>query len=123
MLIIIAQWLMAIIAVESVTEIIVASNIMFGFRSLVNKISSFFGELVTCGYCLSVWISASIAFVMPGNICANTLLGIIVDFIIKTMVLHRMSNAFHGLVYIIINRPPFVIVITKPGETGSEQQN
>ncbi len=104
------QWTALIIAIEAVVEIIVDSKIMLPFRNFAAKISpNFFGELFKCGYCFSVWVAIPAAFIAPGEI-----FGIIyLDVFLKWILIHRLSNIFHGIISRIFNRQPYHIVFQK----------
>jgi hypothetical protein len=104
---IIFQWVALIIAIEALTEIIVDSKIMLPLRNWLTKVNpGFLGELVKCGYCFSVWPSFPAAFILQGDIFGIFIL----DIFIKWMLLHRLSNVFHGVISRIFNRQPFHLV-------------
>jgi len=104
----IAIWLLAILYVEAVCEIITTSELFFGFRDWVgNKYPGLPATLVTCGYCLSVWVALTVGFFLPGTISGEWLL----DGAVKTFALHRMSNVVHVFIAKIIDREPFQFVI------------
>lgn len=98
LVIIILQWLLAIIAVESITEIVTTSSL---FEPIRDKIHITLGgtklnlvsELIQCGYCFSTWVAIAIAWALPGAITGY----LIVDIIIKTFALQRLSNWIHEL--------------------------
>lgn len=112
----IVLWLMAIIAVEAITEIIVSSEFFFKARTLISKCSNFFGKLFTCGYCMSVWVSVPIAFFIPTSLTGNFCF----DFVIKLFFLHRASNLFHELASRYFKRLPLVFVLN--WFSGQEQE-
>ena len=116
----IGKWLLAILLVEAVTEIIVASKIMFGFRAGIANLSGFLGELFTCGYCLSVWVSmCGLPYFLPGNIT-----GIMpVDYFIKGIALHRLSNICHGIWKRVNDRPPQEFVISMIKVPDASEKN
>ena len=62
------------------------------------------GELISCGYCTSVWVAA-IASYYTGY----TSLWM---FAIKTFVIHRVSNLVHELFARWFSRSPFSVVVT-----------
>ena len=103
-------WILSIIAVEAVTEIIVQSNIFSRLRNALAKVSNFLGEWITCGYCLSIWISASVAWFLPGDVTHI----VIIDYLIRIFVLHRISNVLHELLSRWFSRLPIVLMIGKP---------
>lgn len=107
MLIYVLRWLITIIAVEAVVEIFVQSEIFIKVRIFFSKLNpSFLGKLFTCGYCMSVWVSATIAWTLPGTLTEYQIL----DIIIKTFVLHRLSNVLHEALSRWFKRLPFELV-------------
>lgn len=107
------QWLLAIIYVEAITEIFVESDVFTKFRLLLKKLSNFTGELISCGYCFSVWAAMPVGWALPGDIFGIFVL----DAILKTFILHRLANIFHECVSRWFGRFPFVFVISKPQES------
>lgn len=89
----IAAWILTIIAVEAITEIIVAGSIFEKPRAYILAKNNFFSDLLACGYCTSVWIAIPFGWALPGTITSY----IIVDIIIKTFALHRLSNYIHEI--------------------------
>ena len=66
--------------------------------------------LFSCGYCLSVWVSAAAALVIPTNLVSqDAWYYVVANFAIKVLVLHRISNLWHEAVYRWINRMPFML--------------
>ena len=104
----IALWLAAIIFVEATTELILNAEILEWFRKLMYKLSSFTGNLISCGYCLSVWISVSVAWYLPIGFRMP-----ILDFIVAVFVLHRLSNIFHEFMARWLGRIPWVLQLHK----------
>lgn len=100
-------WLLAIVYVEAMTEIIIESDIFFEVRNSLTRRNNYFGKLFSCGYCMSVWVSASIAWALDGVITGFVLF----DFVVKLFVLHRLSNVLHELWRRWFDRVPFVMVI------------
>lgn len=108
---IIIIWLAATIAVEAFIELVVDSTmpVLNWWRNQLNKWNPrFFGKLFSCGYCFSVWASASVAWALPGSLVEYWWL----DIIIKTFLLHRLSNVAHKVISRLMNRLPFEIVVT-----------
>lgn len=95
------------IFVEALTEIIVASQIMARFRETAFKLNTKLGELVTCGYCTSVWIAASVAWIID--------LGFhpVINYFLALFIIHRLSNIWHEAVVRWLNRAPFAFQINK----------
>ena len=105
-------WLAAVIAVEAVTEIIVSSDmpLILWFRNVCAKYNPrFLGKLFSCGYCMSVWIAAMIAWSLPGQLTGY----VVLDVILKIFIIHRCSNIFHEGLSKWFKRLPFEIVLTK----------
>jgi len=101
-------WLAVIIYVEAVTEIITSSGLFKKFREKIEEKNEFLGNLVSCGYCCSVWVSITVAWTIPGAIIFP-----LVDFVIKVFVLHRLSNILHEGFSRWFSRHPWMIVLQK----------
>lgn len=112
-------WVTAVIAVEAVTEVLVDSSIFFNFRVWVSKWSKFFGELLSCGYCTSVWVAGVFALIIPLNVVDSRC----VNLILCWLVLHRLSNVLHGIVGRIMKRLPIEMVLTVVHVPGDAQPN
>ena len=95
-------WAAVVIFVEAVTEIIVSGEVFFGLRDAISSKSEFLGKLVNCGYCTSIWVSATVAWAVPLPVTGHWF----VDIPIKIFVIHRLSNAFHELIYRWLERVP-----------------
>lgn len=103
-------WVTVIIAIEAIVEILTESILFEGFRSRLHdlpweKPRWYFSGLFSCGYCLSVWVSAAGAFVIQDSI-TNIF---VVDIIIKIFVLHRLSNIWHEVMKRVLDRIPLVL--------------
>lgn len=108
-------WIFVIIYVEAVTEVIVSGSIFVRFRNAISKKSEFLGDLISCGYCLSVWVSATIAWGLPGRIfqsMSQHQAFFYVDIFVKIFVLHRLSNILHEGISRWIGRYPWVVSIS-----------
>lgn len=110
-------WVALIISIEAIIEIIVNGDIFLSFRNFLVKVNpSFLGKLVSCPYCLSVWVAATHSWMLPGSISSVTLPNFeycyIIDFVLKTFIAHRLSNLWHGLSRRIIEKSPFELVMT-----------
>lgn len=101
-----------VIVTEAVTEIITSSKIADPFRAAlfrftypdeqhergVQPILEFVYNLVTCGYCCSVWVAAVAALVAPN------IIGIpVANWVVLTFLIHRLSNFWH-VVYELIRK-------------------
>lgn len=113
------------IAVERLTELLLTSELLsvFGLKWLRDKIkelaypideppnNNWFqtvkvaaDKFLTCGYCISVWVSMYIATFVDFTIFNNHTH----DWIIKVLLLHGLSNAIHGGYKLVSNWPLFV---------------
>ena len=111
-------WCLVVIAVEAITEIIVASDLFFNIRDkLSTKFPESIGKLVNCGYCASVWISMGAAFIAPGTLTKY----MVVDIIIKIFAIHRLSNVFHEFMKRWLDRIPKTFIVHKTGVSTTEQ--
>ena len=100
--------LLLIIFVEAVTEIIVASAMFAPLRKLSTK-SDFLGELVHCGYCTSVWVSASVSWIVPLDISSYFW----INYVLTVFILHRLSNLLHEFNSKWLNRRPIPLSVYK----------
>lgn len=96
-------WLAAFVATEAVVELITASKVLFNFRDWVAQRSAFFGDLINCGYCTSVWVATLLfSYYLPVGYklqaaCADSVMVWLVVLVAKAAVVHRMSNVIHEL--------------------------
>lgn len=113
-------WMGCIVAVEALTEIIVASDIATRFRTWFYNLNDFTAKLISCGYCLSVWVSMPFALVVPNGFTDYFIL----NWVISVLILHRLSNATHGVIGFITNGavPEFVLNLVhhKNGEDDED---
>ena len=100
--------LLLIIFIEALTEIIVASAIFAPIREVSTKYS-YLGELMHCGYCTSVWVSASVAWIAPLAIGPHFL----INYALTVFILHRLSNLFHEFNSKWLNRRPLSLSVYK----------
>ena len=104
--------ILLVICVEAITEILVSGSIFQKPREFIARNSSFIGELVHCGYCTSVWVSAAVAWVFV--VWVWTLTPIFwINYIIATFVIHRLANLFHELSSKWLNRRPISFAVHK----------
>ena len=121
-------WIMAVICVEAIVEIEVNSDLFAGIRDRIAKIKGlpgwYLNGLFSCGYCLSVWVSAVIALFIPTKIIPSagslfdmpTVIVGIANYLLIVFVLHRLSNIWHEVVYRWIERLPYIISIRSSSE-------
>ena len=79
--------ILAIIAVEALTEIFMESALFDSIRVWLGKRGWLMDELVTCGWCVSVW-AACIVF---------ALLWYGLWWILAVIAIHRLSNFLHDI--------------------------
>lgn len=113
-----ALFVLLVIAVEAVTEVLVAAKITDGLRAYLftrafppvpedhpegepppvgGRGWRFFQALLQCGYCTSVWVA------MPFAIAAPSLLPWCANWLVMVFALHRLSNWLH-VAYEIIKK-------------------
>jgi len=94
MLTFIVFFLVCIIAVEAAVELLVKSVIFDGFSTWFASLGTFAKELISCGYCTSVWVA-----VLPALFLAyfqDWASGLIV-FPLFLLALHRSANYLHNI--------------------------
>lgn len=106
------SFLFLVIFVEAFTEILVESSILAKPREFLARHSGLLGELVHCGYCTSVWVSAAVAWIVPMFIWA-VVPNFWISYVIALFVLHRLSNLFHELNSKWLNRRPIGLAVHK----------
>jgi hypothetical protein len=86
---------------EGLVEL-VSKSVFFSFlRDFLSqsrfRLFKFFGDVVNCPYCCSVWTAfglTSVLFLFGSQI---KIFNIAVDFIIVSVLIHRLSNHFHDI--------------------------
>jgi len=120
-------WIAAIIFVEATVEIEVSSQLFTGFRSRivhVKWIGWYLNGLFSCGYCLSVWVSAVAALFIQGSIITPShcflseftqcvMPFMIADYIFKIFIIHRLANAWHELIHRWLEKIPWILAFNK----------
>lgn len=88
------SFLAAIILTELLTELIVKSGFFKPLRTKLKGINNWFQELFSCGYCVSVWVSAGVVFTIGTS---YDFTGIsVVDLGLTSLIVHRLSNYLHN---------------------------
>ena len=109
-------WVIAIIAVEAITEIIVFSEFFAPLREFIfNTRFVFMHKLFACGYCMSVWVSVGVSWFIPWPIQS------VVGYLLTLFVIHRLSNLFHELCVRWLNRIKINDQINKSTEVYEPQ--
>ena len=117
--------ILLILATEAITEIIVSGDIFSTFREYVWKINSFFGKLINCGYCLSVWVSALLTIPIYNGLELIYLIPLV-------FAIHRLSNVWHEFIVKWLKRLPIcsvglnkteqiIVEESKPNEETTEE--
>jgi len=98
-------WLFFVVLVEALVELALIAEPLEPIRTFFSRRSSFFAGLLSCGYCFSVWVAFSIAWILPSPMSIAMASGISNDFMtfteeylwwfVNAIILHRMSNIFH----------------------------
>lgn len=116
----IIAWIIVILVVEAVTELVVQADIFIEVRGWISRHSNFFGRLVSCGYCASVWVSAGLAWILPPIINMW-----FIDILLKTFAVHRISNILHEAFSRWLGRYPRTYVHTyiNNGGDSNERRN
>jgi predicted membrane chloride channel (bestrophin family) len=87
----------AVILCEVITELVVGSSLLARWRNRMlgpdEKAPLLLGILVSCGYCLSVWVALALTFVLRIDDIIPVL-GAFEPFAIA-LIVHRMSNILH----------------------------
>jgi len=101
-------WIFFIVFAESLTQILLHAGPLEPIRAFLARQSRFLADLLGCGYCFSVWVAFSIAWVLPSPVGLALSFGISNDFLIfvednlwwfvNGLILHRLANVFHDRV-------------------------
>jgi len=95
--------LFAVVVTEAVTEILVDSHI---FSSAREFLSSTFPRLlkvfVNCGFCVSVWIGVLVSYLFWIVLPFESFIPVYAQPLLVGVVVHRLSNIFHGLVNCVV---------------------
>lgn len=87
--------ILCIIAAEAMTQLTCKAEIFDRLRNWLKSLSSFTNELLSCPYCVSVWVAAFTVILY----CFYDLTWIFV----LLLVIHRVSNVLHDVFSIILN--------------------
>lgn len=131
--------LLGTIAVEAVTEIIVDSKLFYGFRAwllpksfddnslfrrAMNSLRLFLFNLLNCGYCSSVWVSAVMTYLTLDMYSLDNLSGlpIWVRWLGMTFIIHRLSNWLHVVYEYVKKGRILTLDVTHRQDVGNSQQ-
>lgn len=110
-------WFMFVVLVESLTELLLNAGPLESIRSFLSRKSNFVAELLSCGYCFSVWVAFSMAWILPSPVYIADKFGVggvvllyvekYAWWFVNGLILHRLSNIFHVR---IANKPDISII-------------
>jgi hypothetical protein len=86
---------MCIIAAEAMTQLTCKAEIFNRLRDWIKSLSNFTNELLSCPYCVSVWVAGFTVLLYVGYEWSW--------WLILLLVIHRASNVLHDLFSIILN--------------------
>jgi hypothetical protein len=86
---------MCIIAAEAMTQLTCKAEIFDRLRNWIKSLSTFTNDLLSCPYCVSVWVAAfTVVLFMAWEWSW---------WFVLLLVIHRISNVLHDLFSIILN--------------------
>jgi uncharacterized membrane protein len=86
---------MCIIAAEAMTQLTCKAEIFNRLRNWIKSLSTFTNDLLSCPYCVSVWVAAfTVVLLMAWEWSWGFVL---------LLAIHRISNVLHDLFSIILN--------------------
>jgi len=86
------RFILAIIAAEAITEILIASELLDGPREWLAKKHALLRTFTECGWCISVWVAVVVYAFMVYKL----------DALLVIPVIHRMSNLLHDLFGVVL---------------------
>jgi hypothetical protein len=84
------KFLFCLITVEAVTQLICKAEVFDNLRDWLSDKSKFLDSLLSCPYCVSVWVSLFGVIIFYFWECLN--------WFSYIMALHRVSNILHDLI-------------------------
>jgi hypothetical protein len=88
------KFILAVILTELLTELAIKSVLFKPLRGRLRRLSGWLDELLTCGYCFSVWVAFGVVFLIQ---VSYSLVGSQwVDLGLTALVVHRLSNYLHN---------------------------
>jgi hypothetical protein len=91
----IVRFIAALILTEAVTELIVEAEIFESIRLRIMALGKFLERLLTCGYCMSVWVGVVFAYLF--RLHSDLLIVWWLEPFFWGLVLHRLSGLLHDL--------------------------
>ena len=90
------ELLLAVILTELITELVIKSIVFKPIRERIKGLHSWLEQLLSCGYCFSVWSSYGVVILM--GLAYNFTDYYVVDLTLTGLVVHRLSNYLHNFV-------------------------
>ena len=88
------EFFLVVILTELFTELFVKSIIFKPVRDKIKSLHRWFDDLLSCGYCTSVWVAFGLAIVLK---LAYPFTGtLFVDLPLTAFIAHRLSNFLHN---------------------------
>jgi hypothetical protein len=87
--------ILCIIAAEAMTQLACKAEIFNRLREWVKSLSKFTDELLSCPYCVSVWVAGFTVILLIAYEWTW--------WFILLLVIHRLSNFLHDLTRIVLN--------------------
>ena len=107
---IVLAWVLATLAVERMTEIIHSGEIFETPRHWILQKDNFFSALLGCGFCLSFWVAATVAWGLPGEIIASCA---VMDIVVKTFALGGLANIAHEFLSRWFGQIPIILAFQR----------
>lgn len=83
----------AVVLTEALTELIIGAELLEPVKIRIMRLGKFFETLLTCGYCMSVWVGVGMAYLFRLRI--GLPVAGWVEPLILGLFLHRASNLWH----------------------------
>lgn len=90
----ILKFFFAVLLTEILTELVIKSEIFRPVRNFIKSGGPWLKKLSSCGYCFSVWAAVGVVFLF--DLTYNLTRWQWVDFIVISLIIHRLSNYLHN---------------------------
>ena len=123
----ILAWFALVVTIEAVAEIVAHGKVFDPLRERLERLPGYIGwwssGLISCAYCMSVWLSALGAIIAPGPILpafgSSPDIHALANYAVTLFALHRASNVWHKAVWRWTEMVPFILFLT-PREDAPE---
>lgn len=113
------RFILAVVITEAMTEIVVESVLLSRLRAGFTRVPVL-GYLVSCGYCLSVWLGVGAAYLLRME---GALEGLgAVEPVLWGVVVHRASNVLHEGISRFMGRVPWALFLNVRGSVPVDVQ-